>query len=221
MKPWAMIKNTAGVFKNAFKKWIKRDPLRESSIIAYNAIFSLPGLLVVVITVASYFFGTDLINQHLHSAIADAMGDETADQVQEMIIVALRSKDSVWAAVLGMATILLGATGVFVQFQKSLNIIWEVKATTKKSGVLTFLKTRLFSFGLIVTIAFLLLISLVITTVLSAAGEWIKVHWSESLIWIFNIFNFVASIGIITLLFAMMFKILPDAKVPWRVVWRG
>ena len=95
---------------------------------------------MVVITVASYFFGTDLINQHLHSAIADAMGDETADQVQEMIIVALRSKDSVWAAVLGMATILLGATGVFVQFQKSLNIIWEVKATTKKSGVLTFFK---------------------------------------------------------------------------------
>lgn len=216
-----MIKNTAGVFKNAFKKWIKRDPFRESSIIAYNAIFSLPGLLVVVITVASYFFGTDLINQHLHSTIADAMGDETADQVQEMIIVALRSKDSVWAAILGMVTILLGATGVFVQFQKSLNIIWEVKATTRKSGVLTFLKTRLFSFGLIITIAFLLLISLVISTVLSAAGDWIKVHWTESMVWLFNIFNFVASIGIITLLFAMMFKILPDAKVPWRVVWRG
>jgi membrane protein len=216
-----MIKSTASVFKKAFQKWMSRDPFRESSVIAYNAIFSLPGLLVVVITVASYFFGTDLINQHIHNTISRTMGNDTADQIQEMIVVALRSRDSIWATILGLFTILLGATGVFVQMQKSLNIIWEVKATTKKSGILTFIKTRLFSFGLIVSIAFLLLISMVLTAVLAAVGDWIKLHWSESVLWLFNILSFLFSLGLTTLLFAAMFKVMPDAKIKWRVVWRG
>jgi membrane protein len=216
-----IIKNTLTVFKKAFKKWISRDPIKESSVIAYNAIFSLPGLLVVVITIASYFFGSELINQELHNTISKAMGPDTADQVREMIIIALKSRDSIWATILGIATIFLGATGVFVQMQKSLNIIWEVKATTKKSGVWTFVKTRLFSFGLIISIAFLLLISMVVTTLLAAVGSWVKVHWTESMIWLFNILNFVLSIGIIMLLFAMMYKILPDAKIKWNIVWRG
>jgi membrane protein len=216
-----MIKKTGSVLGKAFRKWISRDPFKESSVIAYNSIFSLPGLLVVVITIASYFYGTDLISQRLHSTIAGALGNDTADQIQEMIVVALRSRDSIWAAILGFATIILGATGVFVQMQKSLNIIWEVKATTKKSGILTFLKVRLFSFGLILSIAFLLLISLVISTMLASFGGWVKVHWSESILWLFNILNAVVSIGIITVLFALMFKFMPDAKIRWRVVWRG
>src|SRR4249920_3599112 len=112
---WTMVKNTASIFKKAFQKWNSRDPFKESSVIAYNAIFSLPGLLVVVITVASYFFGTELINQQLHNSIAKAMGPDTADQIQDMIVVALKGKDSIWATILGIATILLGATGVFVQ----------------------------------------------------------------------------------------------------------
>lgn len=216
-----MVKKIYSVFKEAFKKWKSRDPFRESSIIAYNAIFSLPGLLVVVITVASYFFGAELINEELHNTIAQTIGTDTADQVENMITIALRSRESIWATILGVITIFLGATGVFAQMQKSLNIIWEVKATTKKSGIWTFIKTRLFSFGLIISIAFLLLISMVITTLLSAAGGWIKTHWTESLIWLFNILNFVASIAIITLLFALMFKILPDARIKWHMVWRG
>jgi membrane protein len=218
---WNMIRKTASVFGKAFKKWLSRDPFRESSIIAYNAIFSLPGLLVVTITVSSYFFGTELINKHLNQSIAGAMGQDTADQIQEMIIAAMQNKDSTWAAVLGFITILLGATGVFVQLQKSLNIIWEVKATTKKSGIWTFIKTRLFSFGLIISISFLLLISLVISTILAAVSGWMKYHWSESMLWLFNGLNFLVSLFVITMLFAMIYKILPDAKISWRVVWRG
>lgn len=216
-----VVKDTFAVFKKAGQKWISRDPFKESSVIAYNAIFSLPGLLVVVITVASYFFGWELVNKELHSTISKAMGKDTADQIQQMIVIAIKSKDSIWATILGIATILLGATGVFVQMQKSLNIIWEVKATTKKSGVWTYVKTRLFSFGLILSIAFLLLISMVVTTLLSAVGSWVKVHWTESILWLFNILNFLASLFIITLLFALMFKILPDAKIKLRTVWRG
>ena len=200
---------------------MSRDPFKESSVIAYTSIFSLPGLMVVIVSLAGYFFGSELVNSHIHNTIAGMLGVDTADQVQEMIIHAMTSKDSVWATIFGVITLLVGATGVFVQLQKSLNIIWEVKAAPKKSGVWTFVKLRLFSFGLILSIAFLLLISLVISSVLAAAGEWIKVNWSESIIWIFNVFNFIASILIITLLFAMMYKIMPDAKIKWRYVWVG
>jgi len=215
------LKDTTTILKKAFLKWKSRDPLRESSVVAYTAVFSLPGLLVVVVTLAGYFFGPELVNKHIHATITGAMGSDTADMIQEMIIIAMTSKSSIIAAILGIVTIFIGATGVFVQLQKSLNIIWEVEAKPKKSGVWTFVKLRLFSFGLILSIAFLLLMSLVVSAFLAAAGEWIKVHWSPGLIWLYNVLNVIASVLIITLLFAMMFKFMPDAKIKWKYVWVG
>jgi membrane protein len=214
-------KDTTTVLKKAFLKWKSRDPLKESSVVAYTSVFSLPGLLVVVVTLAGYFFGPELVNKHIHATITGAMGSDTADMIQEMIIIAMTSKNSIIATILGIVTIFIGATGVFVQLQKSLNIIWEVEAKPNKSGVWTFVKLRLFSFGLILSIAFLLLLSLVLSAFLAAAGEWIKVHWSPSLIWLFNVFNVIASLVVITLLFAMMFKLMPDAKIKWKYVWVG
>lgn len=215
------LKDTTTILKKAFSKWKSRDPLKESSVVAYTAVFSLPGLLVVVVSLAGYFFGPELVNKHIHGTITGAMGADTADQIQEMIIIAMTSKNSIWATIIGIVTIFIGATGVFVQLQKSLNIIWEVKAKPKKAGVWTFLKLRLFSFGLILSVAFLLLMSLVISAFLAAAGEWIKSNWSPSLIWLFNVFNVLASLLIISILFAMMFKFMPDAKIKWRYVWVG
>ncbi|MEO6133459.1 MAG: YihY/virulence factor BrkB family protein, partial [Saprospiraceae bacterium] len=130
-------------------------------------------------------------------------------------------KDSIWATILGIVTIIIGATGVFAQMQKSLNIIWEVKATTKKSGIWTLLRLRLFSFGMILSIGFLLLISLVVTSLIAATGDWVKLHWNSSLLWLFNILNIIVSLSIITTLFALMFKMVPDAKIKWRHVWIG
>ncbi|HEY0031278.1 MAG TPA: YihY/virulence factor BrkB family protein [Bacteroidia bacterium] len=215
------LKHSGTLLKTTCQKWFDRDPFRESAIIGYNSIFSLPGLLVVVITLAGYFFGAEAVNGRLHRQIADAMGKDTADQIQEMVIMAHRSKDSVWAGIIAVVTIFIGATGVFVQMQKSLNNIWEVEATAKKSGFLHFLKTRLFSFGLIISIAFLLLISLVLSSLLSALSTWAQHHWSDSVLILFKIFNFIFSTAVITALFAMMFKILPDAKIKWNLVWMG
>jgi membrane protein len=209
------------LLKTAFKKWYDRDPFRESAIIAYNSIFSLPGLLIIVLTLAGYFFGADAVSGRLHRQIAEAMGTTTADEIQDMIIMANKSKGSFWASAIAIVTILIGATGVFVQMQKSLNIIWEVKATAAKSGIWTFLKMRLFSFGLIVSIAFLLLISLVLSSLLSALSSWALLHWSESLLLLFQILNYIFSIAMITVLFAIMFKILPDAEIKWNLVWVG
>jgi membrane protein len=190
-------------------------------VIAYNAIFSLPGLLVVVVTVAGYFFGADVVSGKLNEQISAAMGPDTGEEIKAMLSAANKSKDSWLATVIGIVVIILGATGVFVQLQESLNAIWEVKATTKKSGIMIYLKTRLFSFGLILSIAFLLLVSLVISSVLSALGNWTSSHFSESLLVLFKVLNFLFSLVTITVLFALMFKILPDAKIKWDFVWIG
>lgn len=209
------------LLKTTFKKWWAREPFRESAIIAYYAIFSLPGLLVVVMTIAGYFWGDDAVSGKLHSEVAQALGSDTADQVQNMVMMASESKDSLWATILGIGIILFGATGVFAQFQKSLNIIWEVKASAAKSGIWSFLKMRIFSFGLIVSIAFLLLISLVVSSILSAFSSWVMLHWSDSILFVFKILNAAFSLSIIAALFALMYKFLPDAKVRWKTVWIG
>jgi membrane protein len=215
------LKDTNTVLKKAFKKWWSRDPFKESSVIAYNAIFSLPGLMVVIVSLTGYFFGPELVNKHLHANIAGMMGIDTANQIQDVITYAMKSKDSILATIIGLATILIGATGVFVQLQKSLNIIWEVEASTEKSGIWKLIRLRLFSFGLILSIGFLLLISLVISSLLAAANDWIMHHWGGSVIWLFQVLNIVSSLVIITLLFALMYKIVPDAKIEWRYVWVG
>jgi len=116
---------------------------------------------------------------------------------------------------------LVGATGVFAQFQKSLNTIWEVKVDVTKNSIWSFVRIRLFSFGLIITIAFLLIVSLVISALLSAFGSWLTGHFSESFFTVLLIINFVLSFAILTVLFALMFKFLPDAKIKWKHVWIG
>ncbi len=224
MKPISMFKKfkkLGPLFLVAVKKWFNRDPFREGAIIAYNAIFAIPGLLVVSISIAGYFFGDVVVSGHMHKQIAQAVGNNTADQLEGILSISIQNKDSYWATIIGIAVIVIGATTVFVELQKSLNIIWEVQATAKKSGILVFLKTRLFSFGLILSIAFLLLTSLLLSAVLSALSIWVQQFWSESLLSVFQVVNFVFSLAIITILFALMFKILPDAKVKWHSVWIG
>lgn len=209
------------LIKTAFKQWNAKDPFRESAIIAYYAIFSLPGLLVVIITLAGYFFGHGEVSQYMSDQIASAMSQDTARQVQVVIDKAYDENQSVIATIIGIATILLGATGVFIQLQKSLNYIWGVKADASESGILQLIRARLFSLGLIITIAFLLLISLVITTALSALSGLIQSKLPDYMMVVFHVVNFVFSLAIITLLFALMFKFMPDAKIRWRTVWIG
>ncbi len=214
-------KKTGALLKTALKKWWARDPFKESAVIAYYAIFSLPGLLVVIITIAGYFFGADAINNHVSRQIASVFGADTAKQINEMIEVAGESKNSLWASIIGGVTILVGATGVFAQFQKSLNIIWEVKADTSKSGIWSLIKVRLFSFGLIVAIAFIMMVSLMVSAILNAFGNWLSSHFSDTLLIIIQVLNFIISNLIIAVLFALMFKFFPDAKIKWNHVWLG
>jgi membrane protein len=211
------------LLKNSAKTWIAKDPFRQSAVIAYYSIFALPGLFVLILTLAGYFFGREVVSEQVFNQITNAIGEDSSRQIRE-IIINQQSKTreaSVWGAIIGIATLLLGATGVFAQFQKSLNIIWEVEPDKSKSGILKIIRVRLFSFGLIVSIAFLLMISLLISTLLSAFGDWLSSQFSESLLVIIKIANILISLAVLTFLFAMMLKIFPDAKIKWSDVWIG
>lgn len=209
------------ILKKAFSEWWAKDPFRESAIIAYYAIFALPGLLVVILTTAGYFFGRDAVNNHITAQFTSTMGTDTARQVQNIIVQASEAKNSVLATIIGVFIMIVGATTVFAQFQKSLNTIWEVKIDNSKFNIWSFIKIRLFSFGLIVTIAFLLIVSLVISALLSAFGHWLSDYFSETFFVTLQVFNFILSFVILTVLFALMFKFLPDAKIKWKHVWIG
>jgi membrane protein len=215
------LRNIFALSKSAFKQWYDKDPFRESAVIAYYSIFSLPGLLVVIITVAGFIFGRDAVNNNVATQITNTLGADTAEQIQNMIIKASVSNNSVWATIIGVATIIVGATGVFAQFQKSLNTIWEVKTDPSKSGLWSIVRVRLFSFGMIVSIAFILLVSLVISALLSAFGNWLSGHFSDTFVVLLQVVNVIISLNILAVLFALMFKIFPDAKIKWRHVWIG
>jgi len=204
----------------AAKRWWDKDPFMQSAVIAYYAIFSIPGLLVMVISVSTLFFERDAITGHLYKQISSIMGIETARQIQDMIISASQTRKSLPATIIGLVTVLIGATGVFVELQKALNTIWEVKVKPR-AAILTVLRTRLFSFGLILSVGFLLLISMTITTILSVMSIWVMSHLQNTMVDIFYFLNFIISFAVVMFLFALMFKILPDAKIKWKQLWLG
>lgn len=221
---WYMVTNRLKtlwpILKTSVKKWNERDPFRQSAVIAYYAIFSLPALLVIIISSAGLMFGEEAVRGEVSAQISSTMGKETAEQVEGMIAKAGETKKSIWATVIGFGVLIFGATGVFAQLQKTLDMIWGV-VPKPKVAFLQMLKDRLFSFGLILSIGFLLLVSLVLSSGLALVSDWITARFPDYLLVLVMVLNFAISLGIITLLFALMFKILPDAKVRWRDVWYG
>ena len=223
-----MAKNTSffrrlpGLLKETFKKWNEHDPFTNSTVIAYYTIFSLPGLLVIVINIAGYFYDKKAVTKHITTQIQNVVGGDTASDLETIIGNASETKGTVISSILGVATLLFGATGVFYQLQQMLNRIWEVKPKVRtKQKILALLKDRLFSFGLILAVGFLLLVSLVISAAIGAVNTWVSQNFSESLAVIFSVLDILVSIGVVTFLFAAIFKFLPDAKIKWRDVWPG
>jgi len=214
------LKDLWKITKNTFTAWMKADPFRQSAVIAYYAVFSIPALLVIIIACAGFAFGREAVQGEISGQISAAIGTDAARQVEGMIAKVSGEKSSIWATIIGVVTLFVGATGVFAQLQISLNLIWEVKVEAKKKWLKT-LKDRLFSFGLILSIGFLLLISLLLTAGLAAFSDWIKNHLPDFMMFIFQLINFLLSFLVITVLFALMFKILPDAKIRWKDVWVG
>ncbi|WP_338791409.1 YihY/virulence factor BrkB family protein [Bernardetia sp. Wsw4-3y2] len=214
-------KDLGKLLKETFKEWNALDPFRESAVIAYYTVFSLPGLLIMVIKSAGALFGEEAVRGEITGQISGMIGQEAAEAVQEMIKNALSNQDSTFALVVGIGSLLFGATGVFVQLQKSFNNIWEVEPDTSGSGIMKLVTDRATSFGLIMVIAFLLLISLIVSTLISTLSDWMMNYLPDFMIYAMSAIEIVISLIIIGILFAFMFKTLPDREIQWKTVGIG
>lgn len=217
-------KSQGAILKETFHSWAARDPFNNSSIIAYYSIFSLPGLLLIIINSIGHFYDKTDVTTQITSQIQSVMGRDTADDVASIVTKASEQQDTVISTIIGICTLLFGATGVFYELQQMFNRIWKVPLHPKpktKHKIFALVRDRLFSFGLILVVGFLLLISLVLSAGLSAISTWVALYWSETLNSVFRLIDVLLSLGIITLLFAALFKFLPDAKIQWKDVWTG
>ncbi|MEJ0032435.1 MAG: YihY/virulence factor BrkB family protein [Bacteroidota bacterium] len=160
------------------------------------------------------------VTNQISTQIGSLVGADTAHDIQNIVLAASESKGTVLSTILSIATLLFGATGVFYQVQQILNKIWEVKPKPKQK-IMRLVRDRLFSFGLILVVGFLLLVSLVLSAALSAFSNWFSAHITDTLPVLFSILDILVSIGVVTLLFAAIFKFLPDVKISWKDVWPG
>ncbi|WP_417888112.1 YihY/virulence factor BrkB family protein [Zunongwangia sp.] len=203
----------------AFKSWNSNEPYGRSATIAYYTLFSLPSLLIIVVSVAGYFVGRDAVQGTITEEIGKYIGANTAESVEDIISSAWLSGDSTLNVIFGFCVLLFGATGVFVQLKLAMNNIWNV--AEKKSNFWNLLLDRAISFGMILVIGFLLLVSFIISAILSFIKN--KLHFIspglEGLL--VEIINYAISFGVITVLFAAIFKILPNIKIAWKTTFRG
>jgi membrane protein len=213
-------KEFSSLLKNTTKVWWNNDPFHQSAVIAYYAIFSIPVLLVIIIHLAGIAFGDAAVSGKVVDSISDMLGQDAATQIQNTLVKAIQIKNSLLATIVGIATLAFGATGVFVELQKSFNQIWQVQPKANQ-GFLKVILDRLLSFGLIISIGFLLAVSLVITSILTAISGWIGREFSIVAVYIVHGINVLFSMCLITTLFAIMFKFLPDVKTKWGHIWLG
>jgi len=218
MKKW--FKNTFNILKEAGINWNNDDAFALSASIAYYAIFSIPALLVIVITVAGVFFGQDAIEGKIYGELEGIVGADSATTVQNAIAASSEYGDKWYAVILSIGTLLFGATAVFFRLQKTLNLVWGLEARPEKA-FLKIVVDRATGLGVILIIGFLLLISLVLTSLLSALSDWMMSFLPEFMSTVFFLLDFGISFVMITALFALIYKMLPDAEIRWRTVWTG
>lgn len=216
----SFLKETGTLFKETFTSWWARDPFRNSTVISYYTIFSLPGLGVIIINLAGYFYGEEAMTNNVSGYIEGMIGSDGATSVENIIQNAYTSGGLTLSSIVSIATLIFGATGVFYQVQQTLNIMWDVEPKPKQQ-LLKFLKDRLFSFGMILTIGFLLIVSLIASSMISALSDWLAGRFLGVADIVLKITDFVFSLAIITVLFAAMYKVLPDVKIRWKDVWMG
>ena len=214
------LKHLPSLLVETYKAWDASDPFRLSAVVAYYAVLSMPGLLVIIINLVGYFWGVDIVEGRLTGEISRALGSDAAESIHTMILETQNPEKSAIATILGVITLIFGATGVFYHLQLSLNHIWQVTSGNSMSFI-KMLWSRARSFAFILAMGFLLLISFLITTVISVLNGYIQSLLPQLIVYIAFILDFLVSIGVITVLFAMIFKFLPDAKIRWKTVWIG
>jgi membrane protein len=194
--------------------------LKLSASLAYYTVFSIGPLLLLLMSLASLFFGEEAIEGRIFSELNGLLGQSAAAQVQQIIKNITFSGKTNFALVVSIATLLIGATSVFIEIQDSINMIWKLKAKPKK-GWLAFLKNRLLSSSLIISLGFLMIVTLVINGAIEALMGVISRYFGEATEIMLLIVNLIITFLVITVLFGIIFKVLPDAHVKWKHVRTG
>lgn len=213
------LKEIWDLLKTTFSKWSADKASRLAAALAYYTIFSLAPLLIIAIAVAGLIFGRQAARGEMVSQIEDVVGQETALFVETVVENAGQSQSSgLIATIVGLVTLVFGATGVFAQLQDALNTVWQVKPGPGR-GIMGAVTDRLWSFVMVLGVGLLLLVSLAISAALPALGSVTDLLPGSEIWW--QVLNFVISFGILTLLFGMIFKVLPDVEIAWSDVWVG
>ena len=214
------IKHLPSLLLTTVKAWNQGDPWRQSAVVAYYAILALPGLLVILITMLGYLWGTESVQGRIYNQIESVMGESTAISIQSIMENVAKGESSLIATIIGIGALIFGATGVFFHLQISINKIWEVESDPKNQ-ILRYLIDRSKSFGFVLVIGFLMLISFVISALLMIMQEYLQQWFPDFIFHLFWVAELVISFGVITVLFALIFKYLPDVHIGWRSVWVG
>lgn len=209
-----------GVFKKTIVAWSDDFAPSMGAAISYYTMFSLAPLLVLVIAVAGWAFGAEAVQGQIGSQLSGLMGEDTARAVEGMVESAAISDNGWWASLLSIIILVIGATSVFGELQSALDRIWHVPESQKPSGIWGILRARVFSFGLILGLAFLLMVSLSVSAGLAAFGGFIGGLLPGEKV-LLQVLNVGVSVCVTTLLFAMIFKLMPTARVEWADVWVG
>lgn len=213
------LKTVFNLFKETFQEWNEDKAPRLAAALAYYTIFSIAPFLIVVIAIAGLAFGQEAVQGRLDEQIQGLVGREGADMIQQLIQNVRQPSENILATVIGIITLLLGAGGVFGQLQDALNTVWGITPKPGR-GIWGMIKDRFLSFTMVLGVGFLLLVSLVISTIISTMNTYALALLPGSDV-IMQIINFFVSFGVITLLFALMYRYVPDVDIRWRDVWVG
>lgn len=200
--------------------WNDNNPWRLGAVVAYYAVLSLPGLLVILVNSVGAIWGAEIVQGQITEEISEAIGQEAAQSVVGIIQSSQADDRTVFATIIGIGVLIFGATGVFYQLQISLNEIWSVK-TDPKAGFWKVIKDRAISLAFIMVVAFLLIVSFVVSTALSVLSGYLSDIWQPAYVFLAQSMEFVISTAVLGLLFVLIFKYMPDVKIPWKSVWIG
>jgi membrane protein len=208
------------LIKEAFTGFADDKVLKMSASLAYYTVFSIGPMLIVIIFFADLFYGREAVEGTIYGQIKDFVGADAALQIQEIIKNATIHQNSSAMAVVGFVTLFIGATTVFAEIQDSVNTIWNLKTKPEK-GWLRMIITRLLSFSIVVSLGFLLLVSLIVNGILEALMNRFQLLFPELAVVTVYIINLIVTFIVISLLFSIIFKVLPDAKIKWKDVFIG
>ncbi len=210
---WRTIRSAAIAWKND-------NAPSMGAALAYYAVFSIVPLLILIIALAGLFFGADAVREEIVRELGRLMDETGAEMIDGLLESANRPERGLTASIVSLFTLLLGATTVLAELQRALDVIWKAPASQRPKGLWGLLRARFLSLGMIMALGFLLIVSLALSTALSALGEWWggrRQDWMRLL----EVLNFVFTFAVITTVIAAIYKFMPSVKIRWRDVWVG